>query len=366
MRTLNNIAIIARYKIKKIKAIYIGGGTPTFLPEELIKQLFNMILKSFSLSDDCEICVETRPGPEMTSNKIALLKQLGVNRISMGVQSFDNDVLLANGRHCDAKQSINLYNSLLAAGFDFINVDIMSGMNGETETTWETTINKLVDLQPANITIYKMQRYENSIMAKNSSDKHLKINAEKELEQTKIFYNAMNQSGYYLSTSTYSFSKAPKYLHKYRQYRNNGAEIIALGLSSNGYINRHVYQSIYDLDSYLNGSPAISSVYCMDQNETSMRGFILGLKSGTIDRSVYKKHFGKDPLELYSEQISRMVQDQLIVVSPDEISLKNDAIYYIDHIIRDYIMPEKIRKMENILLQYKNFNIKNSGEKITK
>lgn len=59
-----------------------------------------------------------------------------------------------------------------------------------------------------------------------------------------------------------------------------------------------------------------------------------------------------------------MVQDQLIVVSPDEISLKNDAIYYIDHIIRDYIMPEKIRKMENILLQYKNFNIKNSGEKI--
>jgi len=351
-----------RAQSKIISAIYIGGGTPTFLPEELLRQLFNAIYESFLLSDDCEICVETRPGPEMTSSKILLLKQLGVNRISMGVQSFDSDVLLANGRYCDAKQSIILYNNLLSTGFDFINIDIMSGMNGETEKTWQSTINQLLDLQPANITIYKMQRYENSKMAKNNAHTHSGISTEKELEQTKIFYGSMKQSGYFLSTSTYSFSKAPKYLNKYRQYRNDGAEIVALGLSSNGYINGHVYQSIYDLNSYLNRKTVISNAYFMNQNEITIRGLMLGLKSGMIDRALYKKHFGKDPLELYNKQISHMEQDQLISISPDAILLANDAIYYIDHIIRDYVMPEKIREIENILLQYKNFSIKQQGE----
>jgi oxygen-independent coproporphyrinogen-3 oxidase len=343
-------------KNKVIDSIYIGGGTPTYISEDCFCQLFSSIREHFSLSDDIEINVEVRPGKEATSDKLQLLKSNGVSRISIGMQSFSDIVLRANGRNCSVSDGIELIERLDKVGFDNYNIDIMSGMLLETEASWNDTINQLLRVSPANITVYKMQLYENSKLTQHCRESNISpMTEEQELGFTRQLYDVLLGGEYQLMSSTYSFSKGAQYASKYRQYRNSGQDLIALGLSSNGVINGCVYQKTYDMDAYMSNYFEPTSAYRMSDDEIILRGIILGMKSGKIERLKFVERFKVDPYE-YFNQFKELETLGYVNVTPAFITVSYDVIFYIDDLIRTFFMPEKVRNMENLMLKYKNFD----------
>lgn len=343
-------------KNKIIDSIYIGGGTPTYITEECFSQLFTSIREHFNLSSDVEINVEVRPGNEATTDKLKFLKNAGVNRVSIGMQSFDDTVLQANGRNCSVNDGIELIGRLDKVGLDNYNIDIMSGMLLETEESWNYTINQLLKISPTNITVYKMQLYENSKLTQHCREKGIKtMTEEQELSYIRHFYEVLLGNGYELMSSTYSFSKGSQYASKYRQYRNEGEDLIALGIAANGILNGCVYQKTYDMDSYMNGNFEPTSAYRMPDNEIILRGIILGMKCGKIDRAKFAEKYKVDPYE-YFTQFKEMEKLGFVEITPDLVKVSYDLIFFIDDLIRTFFMPEKIKNMENLMLKYKNFD----------
>lgn len=346
-------------KTKKIHSIYFGGGTPTYLNVDCLDQLFKAVKDHFSLTDDVEICMEVRPGNEATLEKLEYLKSVGVNRISIGIQSFNDEILEVNGRNSNVKDGLELIERIRKVGFTNINIDIMSGMLNETKETWEHTINQLLEIEPQNITIYKMQLYENSKLTKYCKENGITpMSDEEELAFTKKFYQAFMDKGYKLMSSTYSFSKDDKSIHKYREYRNRGEELIALGLSSNGYINGHVYQKTYDMDQYLAGMYEPTSAYKMTEADLILRGIILGLKSGCVNRTLFKKQYHVDPYDYFEKEFRELKALDYIIINKEEIRINYEQIFFIDDLLRNFFMPQRIKDIEGMLLKYKNYNIR--------
>lgn len=343
-------------KNKVIDSIYIGGGTPTYITEECFSQLFSNIRQYFKLSNDVEINVEVRPGNEATLDKLEFIKNAGVNRISLGMQSFADSVLKANGRNCTVDDGIQLLNRINQIGFENYNIDIMSGMLLETEETWNYTINQLLKISPANVTVYKMQLYENSKLTQYCRENSIEtMTEEKELSFTRHFYEVLLENGYELMSSTYSFSREPQYVSKYRQYRNAGEDLIALGIASNGILNGCVYQKTYDMVSYMNNNFNPTSAYRMPEDELILRGIILGMKCGIIDRKKFTDKYKVEPYD-YFTQFEEMERLGFIEVTPNIIKVSYDLIFFIDDLIRTFFMPAKVKNMENLLLKYKNFD----------
>ena len=171
---------IPQVQSKQIRSIYFGGVTATILNEAQISSIMNLITKSFDISSECEICFEVRPGKELTTDKLALLKELGVNRISIGCQSTDDVVLKANGRNLSAQEFFNSYQNITNVGFKVKNIDIMSGMINQSFESWDKTLQDIIRLYPENLTIYKLEVYLNSNLYKKSKNDEISIISDNE------------------------------------------------------------------------------------------------------------------------------------------------------------------------------------------
>ncbi|MDH5202966.1 MAG: radical SAM family heme chaperone HemW [Nitrospirota bacterium] len=146
---------------KTLKTIYIGGGTPSLLPDECFTQLFRCLRDNFHLSSSPEITVEANPGT-INQSKITTLLSLGVNRLSIGIQSFEDEELKTLGRihtEDDALQSIELIKN---TGLDIFSIDLMYGIPGQTIDSWKKSISKAIELSPAHISTYELTLEENT------------------------------------------------------------------------------------------------------------------------------------------------------------------------------------------------------------
>ena len=134
---------------KRIKSLYFGGGTPTLLSCRQLEELAKYIFEKFDFIDDFEFCVEANPDEQyLLPEKLHLLKQMNVKRISFGVQNFNDEILRLNGREVTAETFYKVYDRARKARFEIINIDIMSGMIGETWENWRNIISKLTQLGP--------------------------------------------------------------------------------------------------------------------------------------------------------------------------------------------------------------------------
>ena len=340
-----------------VRSVVIGGGTPTLLPTNLLAKLFETLYQCFNIiREETEIAVEMHPGKEVTDEKLKLLKEYGITRVSIGVESFDEDILKLNGRNCTAEETIRTLGKLSNEGFDYINIDIISGLLGETQKSWNYTLTKLIEMQPQEVTLYKLQLYENSMITNKCKKMGLKIMDDStELAFTKQFYEFLFSNEYKLSTGTYSFCRNDLQ-HKYRMDRNHGVDLVALGVAANGVIGKFVYQNEISLDKYLKEESHITSAYCMTEEDLFYRAVVLGLRTGKIDIQEIIRQHGISPLERFYKELEVLQKEKYMSVTENCIEFIDDGIYFADDIIRKNFMPKNVSKMEEMMLKYRNYD----------
>lgn len=150
---------------EKIETIYLGGGTPSQLEAKDFEQIFQALYRLYEISPEAEITIEANPD-DLTDEYVGMLRTFPFNRLSMGIQTFQEDILRLLHRRHTAQQAVEAFNRCRKAGFTNISIDLMYGLPGETLQTWETDLHQAVSMKPEHISAYHLIYEEGTVLWK--------------------------------------------------------------------------------------------------------------------------------------------------------------------------------------------------------
>ena len=317
----------------QVESIYIGGGTPTLLSEEDLEKLLKIIKRDYDLINEGEYTVEGSP-ETITLGKVALAKFYGVNRFSIGIESFNDNVLENIGRRHNAKGAFKAIELIRKAGINEIDFDLIRGLPNYTP---EIVASDMEMVEKTNVP--SVTSYQHSLKPFSLDTKRLPSENPKEKEQVLmhiIFLLGMKKLGY-LQKPIDWFIKTEKnvYHHQILKWKNMANQLV-LGRSSYGYVNgiqfsnyksRKEYEEAID-----SGKLPIEKATKLSNEDIIRRRFIFGLKTG-IDRKQFKKDYGVDPTEAsFKDTLNLFVEAGGIKISNSTIGLTEVGSLFADYI----------------------------------
>jgi oxygen-independent coproporphyrinogen-3 oxidase len=335
-----------QFKTRKLRSIYLGGGTPTLMSTAQIKELLDVIWASFQIHEDMEFCCEARPGPETTKEKIELMKEYGLRRVSIGCQSLNDDILKLNGRNHNSRTFYKTFDMVRGCDIFSVNVDLMSGLLGEKQEKFLFSIDEMIRLRPENLTIYKLEVYLNNLLYKKSTDQSLEfMTNETEAEHARLAYEKLLNSGYILSDN-YSFCLDEKYaqIHRYKTWE--GQDMIGVGLTSHSCYGRSIYQNENRMHDYMDRlqkeSLPIRRAYKFSVYEEMARMIIFGIKRIRFPLRKFAQQFGIGAETVFSEELSFLQANGFIDIKDGILTTALKGALYADDIVRIFY-PEQYR-----------------------
>ena len=312
------------FKDYKITTIYIGGGTPSIINEDLIGKILSMIDKE----SDAEITIELNPGT-VTKQKLINYKNFGINRLSIGLQSTKNEILKQIGRIHNYEKFLESYKYAEDVGYDNINVDLMIGIPNQSIQDIKDSINKIVNLKPAHISVYSLIIEPNTPL-ENMVDKNILKLPSDEDERMQYSYvkNSLELKGYkHYEISNFAIDG------KYSKHNMNcweQKEYISFGVSAHSYINKKRFSNTESLNEYLSEDYKKIKILQEVQNieDEQKEYMLLGLrKIDGIKISKFKEKFnGQNPIFLFKKELDKLVKQELLQVDLDNIKLTRKGL----------------------------------------
>ena len=293
---------------RRLSYVYFGGGTPSFLSVRQLERLVEGLHESFGWEHAKEVTFECEPGT-LSEPKLRALKALGVTRLSLGVENFDDAILSENGRAHLSAEIMKSWEWIQSIGFSNTNVDLIAGMVGETTESWHRTVERTLSLQADSVTIYQMELPLNTVYAKDL----LQGTAQSSVAdwQTKRSwvdwaFSRFIEAGYSIS-SAYTLVRDPtKVAFQYRDMLWQGSDLAALGVASFGHMSGVHYQNASHWDEYLaaveGGVFPITRGLKPSQKQLLIRELVLGLKKGSVNIDRLEKKFGINPMQQWASQ----------------------------------------------------------------
>jgi len=325
---------------EKVQNIFIGGGTPTFLKEEHIKSLGEAI-KKIQKAENYEFTVEGNPGT-FTREKLLLFKDMGVNRLSIGLQAWQNSLLKVLGRIHNNDEFIASYKLAREIGFNNINIDLMFGLPNQTIDMWMDTLEKVVDLNPEHLSIYSLIIEEGtSFYDLNEKGKLLVPTEEEEREmynKAKTFLESKGYKQYEISNYSKLGSECK---HNLVYWELN--EYIGCGSAAHSYIDGKRYENLSCIEEYIDAikekAEAVKEVIINSEEDNIEEYIFMGLrKIQGISLQDFKNRFGKDINEIYPEIINRHKSAGLLIVNDENIRLSENGIELSNIVMSDFIL----------------------------
>lgn len=322
-----------------ITTIYIGGGTPSFINEKYIVQLLRNLKTKLSNNqtnfENMEITIEINPGT-ITKNKIEQYKKAGINRVSIGLQSTDNDLLKQIGRIHTYEEFLEAYEIIKEAGFENINIDLMIGLPNQTIQMLKTTLEEIKKLNPAHISVYSLIVEENTKIEKMIEKGELQLPDENSERQ--MYWYVKNT----LELNGYKHYEISNFAKEGKQSKHNlncweQKEYIGLGASAHSYLNNVRYSNSAFSNSSLSNSDFINEENwnynnkTIEEQQTSQdqkrEYMLLGLrKIDGVSINQFKQKFIENPIYLFRKEIQKLVEEKLIEVDGDNIHLTNKGL----------------------------------------
>ncbi len=310
-----------------VTTIYIGGGTPSSIKPELIKRILNEIYNYTEINNIKEITIEVNPGTA-TKNNLQLYKNCGINRLSIGLQSTNNDILNEIGRIHNFNQFLDTYKWAREAEFKNINVDLMIGIPNQTIDDVKTSLEKVVSLKPEHISVYSLIVEDETPMKKLIESGKLKLpDEEDERNQYKYTKNFLELNGY-KHYEISNFAK-PGFESKHNLNCWEQKQYIGLGVAAHSYINGVRYSNTISLEEYLNkDSKDIKEIHETQTIDDMKKEYmLLGLrKIDGVQISKFEEKFGENPIYLFKNELKKLIQEGLLIIDLDNIKLTEKGL----------------------------------------
>jgi oxygen-independent coproporphyrinogen-3 oxidase len=307
-----------------VNSIFIGGGTPSSISPEWIEKLMRHLSESFSIAEDAEISMEANPGT-LTPDSIESYKRAGINRISLGLQSTQNEMLQTIGRMHSYETFLGSYQWLRAAGIDNINIDLIFGLPGQDLADWKKTLNKVMDLSPEHISAYALKVEEGTPMADwvTRGLVHLP-DEDTEREMYHFAIKHLAEAGY-AQYELSNFSR-PGYLCRHNLIYWENKPYLGIGLAAHSKRFGIRFANTEDINEYCmqieKGKDAVVEREPIDTDEDLFETIMLGLRLNRgLNIKQIDRQYGIVFLERYSDILKKLERESLIVKTADGIAL---------------------------------------------
>jgi oxygen-independent coproporphyrinogen-3 oxidase len=338
---------------RQFRFVYFGGGTPSFLSVKQLESLMERLHRHVDWNGAEEVTFECEPGT-LSEPKVQALKKLGVTRLSLGVENFSDAILEENGRAHLSKEVYRAWEWISKAEFANVNIDLISGMVGETWDNWKENIRKTIELSPESVTIYQMELPFNTVYSKGileSQSESAVATWPTKRDWVRYAFDVLQESGYSVS-SAYTVVKDPtKVCFSYRDNLWQGSDLLATGIASFGHISGVHYQNVPEWDRYLgmildeNMLP-IGRAYRPTEHQRLIREMILQLKKGYLSLEYFRCKFGVDILEQWQSQWNDYVAEGYVMLPEDsgdsdsKIRLSADGMLRVDGLLSAFFEPQ--------------------------
>lgn len=301
----------------KIHSIFIGGGTPSYFPWEYLYEIGEKLNQKFSFTNNMEFTIEQNPD---TVSQLSLkkYKSMGINRISIGLQAWQNNLLKTLGRLHNRDTFQKAYDLIRNEGFENVNIDLMFSLPGQTTGMWEETLKNVITLSPEHISAYSLIIEEGTPFYTQYND--APPQSEETDRQMYSFLTDYLKSTGYLQYEISNFSKKG-YESKHNKVYWERGNYKGFGLGASSMLNNVRYKNTEDFTLYLKGISVIEEEKLSIENQMEEFMFLgLRLTQG-ISISKFEKAFNKNIYEVYSKQINKFLSEKLLIKKGDHIAL---------------------------------------------
>ncbi|MEM9553107.1 MAG: coproporphyrinogen-III oxidase family protein [Acidobacteriota bacterium] len=329
---------------RPLRFVYFGGGTPSYPAVKHMRALFDRVRGALPWVDVEEVTLECEPGT-LTQSKVAAYRELGITRLSLGVENWSEEILRENGRAHEVKEIHRCLPWIRDQGFDQLNVDLIAGMVGETWESWKTTVERTIDIDPDSVTIYQMElpfntTYSQGILAGGESPV---ADWETKRAWNDHAIERFLDAGYEIS-SAYTVVKSKNHRKPgqgrfaYRDSLWHGADMLGTGIASFGHLGGVHAQNVTSWTEYLElveaGELPLGRAFPTSADERLTRELILQMKLGRLDLGYFRGKFDVDPLERYGDLFESLRERGMVdAIEPDHVELSRTGLLQVDSLL---------------------------------
>ena len=328
------------YDIQKLRTLYIGGGTPTALSAPQLEVLLKGLTKNLDLSSLEELTIEANPG-DLDADKIAVLKNSAVNRVSLGVQTFDDKMLKKIGRSHLEKDIYENIDRLKLAGFDNISIDLIYALPGQTMEQVKDNVAKAIGLDIPHMSLYSLILENHTVFMNRMRRGKLPLPKEElEAEMFEYIIVELERVGFEHYEIS-NFSK-PGFESRHNLMYWDNAEYYGIGAGASGYVNGVRYKNHGPIRHYLSaveeGNARITEEH-LSQKEQMEEEMFLGLrKKSGVSMARFEEKFGRSFDGLYGEIVRDLVQQGLMQIDGDRVRMTKRGLFLGDTVAERFIL----------------------------
>jgi oxygen-independent coproporphyrinogen-3 oxidase len=337
---------------RPIDFVYFGGGTPSFLSTRQLESLVERLVATTPWDQAQEVTFECEPGT-LTEAKLAVIRRLGVTRLSLGIENFSDDLLELNGRAHRSPEIRRSYDYARSIGFPQINIDLIAGMLGETDENWTSCVEQAVALEPDSVTVYQMELPFNTTISSDTLkgtgrfSEHVADWPTKRRWVEEAF-EAFEARGYHVRSAYTAVKDAQKTKFVYTDRLWQGADMVGLGVASFGHMSGVHMQNLDTWEAYAaavrNGQVPLSRAYRPTADERLIREVILQLKRGSIAPGYFQEKYGVDIGTRFKSQFDSLADEGYIAARTGQIvSLTRDGLLRVDALLKRFFLPQHLK-----------------------
>jgi len=333
---------------RQFEFAYFGGGTPSYLSSDQLCHLVERINRHWSWDQAREVTFECEPGT-LKKSKLETIRAIGVTRLSLGVEHFDDAILELNGRAHKSPEIGRAYHWARQVGFDQINIDLIAGMVGDTDDTWRRTVDRALALAPDSLTVYQMEVPHNSLIARQTGASGTTPVADWTTKRAWVDYafRTFEQNGYQVS-SAYTVTRSNgDGAFVYRDALWHGADMVGTGVASFSYVDGVHYQNADAWEAYVNaledGQLPLARALRATRDQQLIRELVLQLKLGAVDPRYFETRFGVNLHHRFADALASLRRDGMVNNTVDTIELTRAGLLQVDGLLPRFFEPEHRR-----------------------
>lgn len=334
---------------RKVDFVYFGGGTPSYLSASQLRSLIERVKELLPWGAAREVAFECEPGT-LQRHKLEVLRELGVTRLSLGVENFKPEILQYNGRAHLEEEIYRAYGWARELGFDQINIDLIAGMVGEDWDNWRECVRKTVALAPDCVTVYQMELPYNTVFSRElkviGNDEPAVADWPTKRAWVKYAFDEFRKAGYTVTSATTAVRDPGRTRFVYREALWAGADMFGTGVASFGHVNGVHIQNVDTWEQYVAkleaGEIPVGRALPITEHQKLVREVVLQLKTGRLNREYFLRKFGADILDGFREPLGRLEREGWLTVGPDGVACTDDGLIQIDRHLPAFFEPQHL------------------------